>query len=1598
MKKVLLFLGILFLVNSVSRAQDCSVNSGVPIEYCPGDSMTLYGNLTGAIGSPVTWQQIAGPTVLIANPNANITPCGIANSGSTYTFVVSATCADNFTSYDTVTYTVKVGPMPNTPPAANAGPPTLNVGCYNVSGANPGFSLSATPAPAGFVGTWTSKYGTFSNINNPNATYYPRIPNYICPDSLELDVLTWTLTDPNYQPQPGCTDNSKKTLDSIVVVGKIYEDIKARVILPGCGNVTENVTLEGSCPAPNGTSMWSLISGPSGYSFTPINTRNHTIVGMPNGTYTFRYKVTGPCYTDSVDKTFIKIGGSQFAVTPANANAAGLPTVICSSMPDTLMLGANLPNVGESGMWTQTSGPNAAIFSDPADPNTLVTGLSNDVYSFRWTITNSVGCSVFSNYQITISNDSIPLPLNIPLTCNGFIRPGSNTNLFASHPVVGTPNAIGPCGTQDLLLIGEHLQLGTWDQIQTPVYETGLPFPWKIKGYYLNAKPDAAPNLLTYFPVGAGAAQNGAWDCSPNGLDVLVRGGYAAFRLKAPFVPGYYAGAIVYENPVCNRTVVDSFDLEYDITTSGANSGTDQNLPCSVFYDMDPITMQPITIISYQTSTNLAGSDPLVTPPFRGFGTWTQISGPNTATMADKHNHSTAISNLVPGKYVFQWSIATSSRCENSDQDYVQINVQGPPPPPSAFDFVHDTVTCYQTPYIISLVSNTNVSMIDIIDGNDFTTAWSVVSPGGSLGALVNFTPINDTAVEVSGLQPSKTYVFRVTISNACGESTFKNVTMQTTGDAGATAVADANAANYSLCKIASTTSLNLSGSVSTSTPGTTQQWSKINASDPGTITNPTATSTSVTGLTPGVYGYVYTISNSICGTSSSDTVFFAISSPISNAVAMNDTSFCVIGDTSSFDLNATAPAAGTGMWELLSYPTDATFDPSMNNTTVNGAKAGEYKFVWKVYDVKTPSGYCQINTDTVVVKIYQAPSTPNILSNDSTICQGVQSVILPITAESPNAGTGVWNVIKGDATISSTTDTSIQVTFNTGESVLQWNVWPNNSVCGTKQSRQIELNIIPDADIADDTLSFCNATSALLKSNQPAPASGSWSLVSQPASSPAVSFKTQLVDTIVSAGPLVGGTYVFRWSVTAPNCGTTFDDVVVQIDTIIEPAAAPDGCGQVGEPIDLAGSTIPANYDATWTLFFKPSGAATGTFANDTTANASYSSPTVPGEYLFAYSFEYGACSKTDYTKVRVVTNSLAGADQIACNGTNYALAADSASAGNSESGVWQILFNNPTLTDSTDYAATATLALGDSAQLSWVITAPYGCTSQDTVNLVSRIGYISNGLVDSSYCDNANGIDLLGSSYTAPAKAAWEVISQPPGSPTYILDSLNPSDANLKNLSIGQYVVSYSIENSPCAVSVYLDTISSICNALNMSLPVSGLEFSVLKNKGNNRLLWSTLSEDNIDNFEILRSFDSTAAFQVIATLKAGMNGGKNYSFTDNDIQDGLTYYRLKLNDKSNIEASYSEVLVVNRLDNQSILLTPNPARNKITLSFSDKVRKMKFIRIMDAQGKIVLSQNTNNEQQIVIDISELANGFYTAVISNTDQKISIPFVKKN
>jgi hypothetical protein len=151
---------------------------------------------------------------------------------------------------------------------------------------------------------------------------------------------------------------------------------------------------------------------------------------------------------------------------------------------------------------------------------------------------------------------------------------------------------------------------------------------------------------------------------------------------------------------------------------------------------------------------------------------------------------------------------------------------------------------------------------------------------------------------------------------------------------------------------------------------------------------------------------------------------------------------------------------------------------------------------------------------------------------------------------------------------------------------------------------------------------------------------------------------------------------------------------------------------------------------------------------------------------------------------------------------------------------------------------------------------------------------------------------------------------------------------------------------------------------------------------------------------NFEVQRT-GTASGFVTIGTLP-GSTTGKSYNFIDNDLKNGINYYRLKITGEDG-KINYSRtVAVMNGIS--TVLLTsmiPTVVNHSASLTVSSSAREKITIIVTDMQGRIV-QQNSynidNGNSTIEIGFDRLATGIYQLTGTTSSGRLStIRFMKQ-
>jgi len=270
--------------------------------------------------------------------------------------------------------------------------------------------------------------------------------------------------------------------------------------------------------------------------------------------------------------------------------------------------------------------------------------------------------------------------------------------------------------------------------------------------------------------------------------------------------------------------------------------------------------------------------------------------------------------------------------------------------------------------------------------------------------------------------------------------------------------------------------------------------WTKVSG-PAATITSPNAATTTVTGLTPGVYVFNLKTTDNNTGTQSANvtitmsTVVVGNQPPVANAGA--DQTITLPVNTVTLSGSGTDPdgTIASYQWTQIAGPATAAIAAATQaGTAVNNLVEGTYQFRLTVFDNQGAS-----SSDTMSVIVNPAPVVPgNPVANagaDQTITLPVNTVTLSGSG-SETSGTIVgyqWKQVSGASNSSIVDPNQAQTVINNleeGVYIFQLTVTDNSGKTATDQVKitvnaAVAVNVLPVANAgADQTLTGVTQTS----------------------------------------------------------------------------------------------------------------------------------------------------------------------------------------------------------------------------------------------------------------------------------------------------------------------------------------------------------------------------------------------------------------------------------------------------------------------------------------------------------------------------------------
>ncbi|MGC4100218.1 T9SS type A sorting domain-containing protein [Ferruginibacter sp.] len=176
---------------------------------------------------------------------------------------------------------------------------------------------------------------------------------------------------------------------------------------------------------------------------------------------------------------------------------------------------------------------------------------------------------------------------------------------------------------------------------------------------------------------------------------------------------------------------------------------------------------------------------------------------------------------------------------------------------------------------------------------------------------------------------------------------------------------------------------------------------------------------------------------------------------------------------------------------------------------------------------------------------------------------------------------------------------------------------------------------------------------------------------------------------------------------------------------------------------------------------------------------------------------------------------------------------------------------------------------------------------------------------------------------------------------------------------------------------------------------LPVSLVNVGAVYNAGKVDVTWTSLQENNLESYEVQRSFDGKS-FEIAGNVKANnLSSVQHYGIVDDvtGINSKYIYYRIRIVDLDHSMKLSSTVLVkTDEIKNSEMSISPNPSSTSAQVKMKITKACTGDIKVFDRNGRLVLNQQASLQAGIntivLNNVTTLSEGFYTVrLIANNE-----------
>ena len=424
----------------------------------------------------------------------------------------------------------------------------------------------------------------------------------------------------------------------------------------------------------------------------------------------------------------------------------------------------------------------------------------------------------------------------------------------------------------------------------------------------------------------------------------------------------------------------------------------------------------------------------------------------------------------------------------------------------------------------------------------------------------------------------------------------------------------------------------------------------------------------------------------------------------------------------SQTQLNATLPAGYSGQWTIVSG--NANFSLSSNPTTnVNNLSIGSNVLRWTITD-----GVCSTGFSDITIESFSLPTIADAGSN-TTQCANTIS----LNGNVPTVGSGSWQVIAGGSNLDNANSATCNASnLQVGNNLFVYTISSGNICPNTTDTLSVQVLEQPSAANAGTDQQICSNFTQL-NSNIPTTGVGIWSVISGNGTFSDISSNATNVSNISA------GVNTFRWTISTTNCGSTFDEVSIEVINAPNPAFAGNDAQVCGNSTTL-NAVAASSGSGVWTAL------NSGPIFSDVTLFNSSVSNLSQGTNTFVWTVALSGCPQTSDTvivsSVIPPTIANAGIDQVICGNTTT-VNGSVAAVGNPN---WTSSNSNVVINNSTSNNTSLLFNQTGTYTLSYSVSNGICPTSSDEVQIEVNPSLVANAGSDILACDSIINLSNTG------------------------------------------------------------------------------------------------------------------------------------------------------------------------------------------------------------------------------------------------------------